>query len=182
MSGGMTSLMGPVMNFWRTREPREQWTLGVGLLALVLMLFYQLIWTPIDRWAEEQQHRRDNDVALAAYVAQAKLTLSQQKKAATAPNAGNTANPLANQSAMQLAYTTAKAQGIDGRIDRRQPAGDNGVRLQFTAVDFAALSRWIGAMNQAGMTLEEAEITPSSGSKAGPGLVDAKLKLQGAAS
>lgn len=176
MSAGISSMVTSLMGFWRDREPREQWALGLGTAALVVMLFYQLVWTPIDHWAAEQQHRLVGNQALAGYVAQAKAFLTRPK---AVTSASHSLAPAVDQSAMQLAYNSAKNLRIDGRIDRREPAGDNGVRLQFSAVDFSALGRWIATMNQAGFTLAEAEITPASGGKAGPGQVDAKLKLEG---
>jgi len=186
MSGTMDDIITRVQQFWLGREPRERLVLGLGGVAVAVLLAYQLVWSPVAGWNAEQQVRLQQDMKLAAYVAHAKVVLIRQRaQGAASPQSSNT-------SAMQTAYEAARTQGIDARIDRREPTSDDGVRLIWSDVPFSALAQWMASMNQAGLQVTEADLGPAqskgtakgtakgmtSGNGNVPGHVDAKIVLK----
>lgn len=139
MSNGIGAAMDGIITrlqqYWQGRDSRERWVLGLGGIAAGVMLAYQLVWSPVAGWNSEQQARLQQDMKLAAYVAHAKVVLIRQRaQGAASPQSSNA-------SAMQTAYETARAQGIDARIDRREPTSDDGVRLVWSKVPFSTLVR-----------------------------------------
>lgn len=180
MSGAMNDVITRLQQYWQGREPRERWVLGLGAVAVVVMLAYQLVWAPIAGWNAEQQARLQQDMKLAAYVANAKVVLNRQRaQGAAAPQTSSG-------SAMQAAYEAARKEGIDARIDRREPTSDDGVRLVWSDVPFSALAQWMASVNQAGLQVTEADLGPAQAAKgmaggaegAVPGHVDAKIVLK----
>ncbi len=186
MSGAMVDIITRAQQYWQGRESRERWALGLGTVAVAVMLAYQLVWAPIAGWNAEQQARLQQDMKLAAYVAHAKVVLNRQRAQ------GDGVPKSSNVSAMQTAYEAARKQGIDARIDRREPTSDDGVRLIWSDVPFSALAQWMASMNQAGLQVTEVDLGPAqgkgtakgmgkgitSGEGTVPGHVDAKIVLK----
>lgn len=178
MSRVMDDIIMRVQQYWQGREPRERRVLRVGAVAVTGMLAYQLVWSPVASWNAEQQARLQQDMKLATYVTHAKTVLNRQRAQ------GGAAPQTSNVSAMQTAYEAARAQGIDARIDRREPTSDDGVRLVWTDVPFSALAQWVASMNQAGLQVTEADIGPAQakgmmgGEGIVPGHVDARVVLK----
>ena len=72
----------------------------------------------------------------------------------------------------------ARTVGIEQQLVQRQPDGDDRVQLKFAAVPFDSLLRWLAQANEAGLSVQSANITPKNGdSSDAAGLVDAEITL-----
>jgi general secretion pathway protein M len=72
----------------------------------------------------------------------------------------------------------ARTVGIEQQLVQRQPDGDDRVQLKFAAVPFDLLLRWLAQANDAGLSVQSANITPKNGdSSDAAGLVDAEITL-----
>jgi general secretion pathway protein M len=169
----ITPFMQALSVFWRQRSPQEQRTLRLALIALIVLLAYQLIWSPVQQAAKIASERLATAQKLAVFTAQAKETLSHQR-----PSSGE--NQAQLPSLMVWVEQAARATGIEQQLSQRQPlggaaAGQERVQLKFSAVPFESLLRWLAQANAAGIRVSQLDITPPQGAKTG--LVDANIQL-----
>lgn len=142
-------------HFWQQRSPQEQRTLSLAAAALLLMLGYQFLWSPIQQAAHSAQARLQETQALAAFTAQARQTLTGARPASV------TANP-AQISGAPLVWLgqQAKTAGIADTLKDQQITAD-GIQLRFDGVNFDAFIRWLGTVNAAGFRVVRSNIHPS---------------------
>jgi len=79
-------LTAPLMHFYQSRAPREQRVLFFGVIGLVLMLLYALVYEPINDRLEQEQQRVERLseearlVAQAAVLAEQRLSFAEQQQ------------------------------------------------------------------------------------------------------
>lgn len=153
-------------HFWQQRSPQEQRTLSLAAAALLLMLGYQFLWSPIQQAARNAETRLQEAQALAAFTAQARHTLT-----GTRPSAA-TANPAQIRGApLVWLGQQAKTAGIADHLKDQQITPD-GIQLSFDGVNFDAFIRWLGSVHAAGFRVLRSDIHPS-----GAGLAHLRLTL-----
>lgn len=159
--------------WWNSREPRERYVLGIGALAVALMLGWALVWYPLT-------HAR---TTLAARVAQQREDLAwmrQHLAAAQQLHAQGARSSADRQgkSLLALADVSARAGGLNGALKRVEPTGGNSVRVSFEVADFDTLMNWLdGLARDYGVV-----ITDFSADKVeGLGLVNARVTLEDSA-
>ena len=155
--------------FWQQRNASERRTLTLAASALVVLLGYQFLWSPVQQAAKEADERLARAEQLAAFTAQAKTVLMQ-----ATPKSGPT-DPV---SPMLWVEEAARAVGIEQQLVQRQPEGDDRVQIKFAAVPFDALLRWLARANGAGLRVQVAGITPAGDDPTQTtGRVDAEITL-----
>lgn len=156
-------------SFWQQRNQSERRTLTLAAIALVALMGYQFLWSPIQQANQKAHDRLAQAEQLAAFTAQAKKMLMQAGQKSAQPNAV---------SPMLWVEQAARRVGIEQQLVQRQPDGDDRVQLKFAAVPFNSLLRWLAQASEAGLDVQSANITPKSGdSSAATGLVDADITL-----
>lgn len=171
MNGFLAALHARMDGFWLQRSAQERRTLTLAAGALVVMMGYQLVWTPVQQAVRREQVRLTDAQALARFSAQARTVLSRTKPAAVSQ--GTTAL-----SPMIWVEQAARTMAIQDELVQRQPDGDDRVQLKFAAVPFDTLVRWLAQARAAGLQVLRADITPQSADTAHPaGRVDASLLL-----
>ena len=156
-------------SFWQQRNASERRTLTLAAIALVTLLGYQFVWSPVQRADTKAHDRLVQAEQLAAFTAQAKATLMQ---AGPKPAQPRLVSP------MLWVEQAARTVGIEQQLVQRQPDGDDRVQLKFAAVPFDSLLRWLAQASKAGLDVQSANITPKSGNSSdAAGLVDAQITL-----
>lgn len=156
-------------SFWRQRTASERRTLTVAAVALIALLGYQFIWSPVQHAATQAHERLVQAEQLAAFTAQAKTTLMQ---------AGQKSVQASPVSPMLWVEQVARSVGIEQQLVQRQPDGADRVQLTFAAVPFDSLLRWLAQASEAGLVVQSASITPKNGdSNDTAGRVDAQITL-----
>jgi general secretion pathway protein M len=155
--------------FWQQRNASERRTLTLAATALVALLGYQFIWSPVQRADANAHNRLVQAEQLAAFTAQAKTTLMKARPKSAQPHFV---------SPMLWVEQAARSVGIEQQLIQRQPDGEDRVQLKFAAVPFDLLLRWMAQASDAGLDVQSASITPKSGDSTGvAGLVDAQITL-----
>lgn len=171
MNGSMTALRARIDDFWQQRSAQERRTLLLAAVAVVLMLGYQFVWTPIQQAAQRESARLAAAQDLAQFSARARGVLSRATPVA-APQSSTNLPP------MLWVEQAARKMGIQDALIQRQPDGDDRVQLKFAAVPFETLVQWLMQAHAAGLSVLRADITPQNGDAAHPaGRVDASLVL-----
>lgn len=155
--------------FWQQRNASERRTLMLAAIALVALLGYQFVWTPVQQANQKARERLAQAEQLAAFTAQAKKTLMQAGSKSVQPSAV---------SPMLWVEQAARSVGIEQQLIQRQPKGDGRVQLKFASVPFNSLLRWLAQASEAGLTVQSASLTPKNGDPSSAnGLVDAEITL-----
>lgn len=152
-------------------DEREQVIVAVGAVAAALILFWALVWMPLDRGQRN----------LAANVAAWEQSLADLRVlAATMPADGAAAagTPAVDtsQSVVVVVDQTLREQNLNSAVKRRQPT-PNGIRVEFENVAFDQLVVWLGELSAIhGMSVQNGSL--SLANRAGPGRINASLTLE----
>ncbi|MGC9456361.1 MAG: type II secretion system protein GspM [Halothiobacillaceae bacterium] len=162
--------MSAWLEFWRGRQPRERIAITLALLALLVLAFDSLVHVPLREARESAEARLESNRELVAWMRQAVTEIQRQG----GPPDQSTSS--AQGSPMLAAERLAAEAGIVEAMQRRQPAGNSGVRVEFEAVTFEDLLGWIDRMQQQeALEVTRARIAPVEGV---PGQVEAMLVLE----
>ncbi|MCF6217815.1 MAG: type II secretion system protein M [Gammaproteobacteria bacterium] len=148
---------------------RERSTLLLGGGALLLMLLYSLLWSPLSAESERLQRDIESQHATLAWMQQA----AQQVKTSSMVN--NTRRGAEGESLLTLVDRSAKKAVLGGNIKRVQPDKDGSVRIWLEKVEFNSMMRWLATLSREyGVVLGNSNIEKQSTA----GLVDARLTLK----
>lgn len=129
------------MKAWlAARAPRERQVLTIAALLAGLLLGWAWIWDPLQvALAQERQRVKASE---AAWLRMQRVADEVRRLRAAAPAA---AAPVAG-SLLVRVDASLNASGIGGSMLRVDPLESGRVRVQFQAVDFDALVRWLEAL------------------------------------
>ena len=140
-----------LIQFWRSRAPRERVVLGGGTALLVVALGYAYGWLPMQREAAQLR------VALPQLRAQAQQ-LQQDAQEATRLRS----RPAAAQAGGNLATLIdqrATAAGLRDRVEAITPQDAGRVRVVLPEVAFDAWLGWLGELQAShGVRVESARV------------------------
>ncbi len=131
---------GTLMEWWRTRAPRERWMLTVMVLAIVAFLVWFAVLRPLARWQQDAAADRLAATATLAEVRAARDGLAAFQSALPDPPA---AVPLE-----ELLPRTATAAGV---ALSRQQRHEGLLTVGIDAVDAPALLAWLDALARQGI-------------------------------
>ncbi len=163
------------MNFawiepWRARwnalgaRERRVLTALAGFLAVVL--FYLLVWSPVQSGLARARARL---ASVQAQLAQIQEQAALVAKVRSAPSVVPPANPVA------AAEQAADKHGLRGQLKRVDAEGAGRVRVQLEGASFSALTAWLAELQQqVGLRAESATFERH----AAPGTVNARLLLR----
>ncbi|HYW75200.1 MAG TPA: type II secretion system protein M [Gammaproteobacteria bacterium] len=163
----MTLTIPPALRSWFDGlAPRERRLLIVGGIAIVLMVVYFAVVTPV----RSAHSRLMNDVQQKQ-----QLLALINRSAGRIQSAGASGGHLKPGESVFAATSAAiQSSPISGAVQRLEQTRNGGVRLSLSGVDFDALVQWLGTLSrQDGIVAIRATIQQSSN----PGTVDAKLTL-----
>jgi len=155
----------PWMSRWKALGANERRALTALAVFLVPVLFYLLVWTPVENGLARSQAR------LTAVQAQLAQVREQAALVASLRAAPRSEAPADAASAVQEA---AARNGLRGQLKRVDADSANSVRVQIEAAPFPALMSLLVELQQAGLRAEKATIERN----AKPGTVNGTLLLQ----
>ena len=155
---------------WQALAPREQRTIAVGAVVVVLMLGWALVWHPLALKRAELAEAVDGQRRDLAYVRVATAEVGKLRAAGT-----HSRGDRQGRSLLALADATARNAGLgDARLE---PVGSTSVRVTFELARFDVLIGWVESLTRD----YGVEATDFSADRAdGVGLVNARVTLQDA--
>lgn len=153
--------------WWRSRPRREQAMLMVGAMAVLGVLLWAFVWSPI-----EQRRLGLIDAVNAAVAERAELDARAAAVAATARSgAGAAAATVDQRSLPALIDADLRRAGLATSIREVAPDGER-LRVRLEAVDYRALMAWLDALlARDGLDVARFELR----AREAPGQVDAEL-------
>jgi type II secretory pathway component PulM len=150
---------------WNALGPRERAAVSALAVFLGAVLFYLLIWVPVEGGLARSQARL---VSVQGQLAQVREQAALVASLRAAPRVEGPADAA---SAVQEA---AARNGLREQVKRVDADGARSVRVQIEAAPFPALMSLLVELQQAGLRAENASLERN----ARPGTVDARLLLQ----
>jgi general secretion pathway protein M len=159
------ALIEPWRVRWNALGTRERRAFSILSGFLGVVLFYVLVWNPVESGLAASRARQPTvQSQLAQVQAQAALVEKLQR----GPRIAQTADALA------AAEQAATRHGLRERLKRIDPEGTRAVRIQIEAAPFAAVMAWLVELQQQGVRVETASVERHSS----PGVVNARLVLR----
>ncbi len=162
--------MDKLKTWYLQLQVREQRIVLAGAVALVLLLFYALIWSPLVARQQALRETVKEQRATAQWMQQAARQVEQLR--AGRPAAGKIP---AGQSLLALVDQSAKNSRLGPAMKRVEPEGQSGVRVWFEQANFDDLMQWLERLERdyglhiATMVVEHQET---------PGQVNARVGLE----
>ncbi len=148
--------MSGLQGYWRNLSIRDQRVLSFGALIVLIILFYALIWAPVQSNLKRLRTQVISQSADLAWMQQQtaeirKLNQNQPVKT------GSNALPL-----LTVVDQTAKSQKIRDRIKQIQPGKESGTaKVWFDKVVFEDWLRWLDQISAKGIDVTRVSITKS---------------------
>lgn len=155
--------------WWQSLSERDRRVLGVGVGVTALLLFYALVWMPLQESRSAWRQRAEAADQAWLWMQHASERLS-----------GRAPPPVAGDGRSLLAQVDASAReaGLGGVLLRVEPISSEQVRVTFQSVAFDGLMDWLQRLQSTqGVRVEELSVQRA----AGVGLVDARVGLGRAA-
>jgi general secretion pathway protein M len=150
---------------------RERLIVAVGGVVTLLILFWALVWLPLDRGQEELRTSVGDWRQSLAELRVLAASMSLDEGDAAAAPTGDT-----GQSAVVVVDQTLRERNLNSAVKRRQPT-PNGIRVEFEDVAFDQLVVWLGDLSAThGLSVQAGSL--SQGSRAEKGRINASLTLE----
>lgn len=150
-------------------EKRERWVLGGGGVILILFIIYIGVVSPYISHRHALAAQAQDQLSLLAWMRPAASRIQSLR--------GNQPAALPGGSLLSAVNSTVASAGLGSALQQAQLSDDGSVRVQFSSVNFDSLVHWLAGLQRTyAVTASDVTVTRA----AGPGQVDASLKLQGA--
>ncbi len=123
--------------WWQARAPRERVILVLAALAMTAMLYFLLIWEPLQQGNSRLQADRQEAHELNAWLRGIEPELAKLRSVQ-----GNQ-RQAGKGSVLAVADSRAKSGGLGSALKRMQPDGDNSVRAWLENAPFNTLLAWL---------------------------------------
>ena len=158
-------------DWFESLDGRERIFVSGGGVVVVIVLFYALIWLPLDKGQKE----------LAAEITTWERSLAELRPLKALQATGGTAQssnaPGQQQTPVVIVDRSLRARGLDRSLKRSQPTTSNGIRVEFENVAFDDLVLWLGDLgNQYSMQVSAGSFSAANQSE--PGRINATLTLE----
>ncbi len=148
-------------------QERERVFVVAAAVLLVLAIFYLAIWMPL---AKSQR-------SMATSVDIWSEQLAQLRPIVGKLQTQSGPRTISNESLVVIVDRTVRDHGLANALQRSQPTGNNGVRVQFENAAFDDLVLWLGALNiNDGLRVQTANFSATSSDK--KGRVNSTLTLE----
>lgn len=162
----MKALLARVRERWSGLSPQErQWAFGGGVL-FVLLIFYMLLWLPL---------QKDLD-RLRAKVPESQAQLQRMRTQATMiqPLRGQRSTPPSPGTLVSVVDQSANQRGLRAVLTRLEADGTNGVQIQAEAAPFNGLIAWLADLQEShALTIDSATFDAHTAA----GTVNARIRL-----
>ncbi len=157
-------------DWWNTLQSKEQNYVLIAGIALILFLFYSVIWSPLIDARDNKRMRVENNQELLTWMKSKSTEIKQLKL--TNPNLLKSDN---KRSLLAIVDSLANRLGLRAAIRQIQPDGPHAATVYMDEINFDALAAMLGQLDKnSNVKVREANITKLEK----PGVVKAKLILK----
>lgn len=151
-------------------QQRERVVVIAGAVLVLLALLYVLAWAPL---AAGRQALAEDVSRWEQSLADLRPLRGLQSSGATDAQSSNSAA----QTPVVIVDQTLRVRGLDRALQRSQPTGSSGIRVEFENVAFDDLVLWLGDLSSDyGMQVTSGSVSQSP--QSAPGRVNATFTLE----
>lgn len=144
--------MNPILQKFRQLSEREQRLVVVVTTFMAMLLFYLLVWSPLNQSVQRNQAAIENQKELLSWVQQNANRIIQLKQSGgTATRFSGSLTQAVNQSANRH----------DIMITRMQPQNDE-LQVWVDEADFNDVLNWLEAIEEQGIVIKDADFSETS--------------------
>lgn len=148
--------MSGLKKYWLNLSSRDQKFLSIGLLLVLIILFYSLIWAPVQSNLKRLRTQVVSQSADLAWMQQQATEIRKHNKNLSL-SSGKSALPL-----LTVVDQTAKILKIRDRIKQIQPGKENGTaKVWFDKVVFEDWLKWLDIISARGIDATRVSVTKS---------------------
>lgn len=152
-------------------QPRERVMVSLAAVILVFATLYLAVWQPVTNGTKRLTASIETQQRVLALLQQAKGRVSQPGAA------GQNTNIDPTQSLVVLVDTTLRSHSLYQSLQRSQPAGVNGIRVEFQNVAFDQLVGWLAELsNNYDLQVQSGSFSTTNSSA--PGRVNSTIMLE----
>ncbi|MCW9014200.1 MAG: type II secretion system protein M [Gammaproteobacteria bacterium] len=130
----------PLKNWLNSLATRERYIVITGAIALLISLFYLIVWEPVFNHLETQQQHYQSQRQLLNWMQDA-----AEEARLLQSSGAQTASRFNNQSVSSLAERSALSMGVKRNISK-QESNKKGVNIQLQQADFDRVILWLNDM------------------------------------
>lgn len=157
-------------DWWNNLALREKQTMSLGAFALILLLFYLIIWSPLNYKLDNLRNKIKHDQQLLTWMKDANNRMQAAEKQQTQKNSLPSGTSL-----LSLVQHKLNQTPLVSSLGQLRQAENDSVQLSFTNVDFDKMIEWLTQLwQQQGVTISQINITASNTA----GLVNADMILK----
>ena len=164
----LSNITMPARDWFMAREPRERWLIIIGLVAVVIGGWYNLVQQPMNAEIAKLEVRNQADKETLQWMRGAAVQIRAQGGSPRANSAGG--------SLLTLADSSLRRIGLGSALQRIQPEDENNVKIWLDNASFNVLISWCNQVESQGLRVSVAGITPADSSEKN-GLVKARITL-----
>ena len=157
-------------NWFQSLDEREQLFVVLAAVVFAIAVFYLAVWMPLDRGQK----------SLSSSVSSWRNALADLRiLQSDLQDPGSTQTQIAglDQSLVVVVDETLRSRGLYTALQRSQPTGNNGIRIEFQNAAFDDLVLWLGDLSaRYKLQVLSASFTPASRDK--DGRVNATIQLE----
>lgn len=168
-SNSLEPALAPAQQWFMAREQRERWLIVCGAIALVIGGWYTTIQQPLQQKRQQLEQRNSADAATLSWMRDAAVQIRAQGGPSTVSSQSG--------SLLSIADSSLRKQGLGEALQRIQPEDDNSVKIWLDGAQFNTLLTWLSKVENQGLRVSVAGITPAPGQTARNGLVNARITL-----
>lgn len=164
----LAPLLNPLREWFLAREPRERWLIIIGAVVVVIGGWYNLVQQPLQQDIARYQQRNQNDQQTLDWMRGAAKQIQAQ---------GGPSNSSLKGSLLSVADSSLRRLGLGSALQRIQPDDQSNVKIWLENANFETLLRWFAQMENQGLQITVAGITPGQGQSNNSGRVKARITL-----
>lgn len=169
MNKAIDDLTAPARQWLDTLEQRERQIVIIGVISLLVMLFYLIIWEPITSQLEQQQLQHESNRQLHSWMKNA----STEIRSLNSSGSSNKAR-FRNQSIASLTDRSAITSGVKPFIEKIDQS-KKGVKVRLKAANFDRIVIWLSDLEtKYGIVARKVKIETTNKK----GAVDAQITLE----
>lgn len=162
--------MTPLQHYWLQLSSRDKTTLLLGLVIVLPLLVYALLWEPFTQRLAHLEQRVSQQRSDVLWMQHAEREAHALKTSSPA------SQPATHGSLLTLSDASSKRHQLNESVKRVQPDGAHSVRIYLEEADFSDLLRWLDELTLQHQILLTA--LSIEGNKDTPGRVNARVVLE----
>lgn len=155
--------------WWLNLSLREKQTVSIGAIALLILLIYAFIWSPLDGNVSAMRKQIQRNEELLAWMQ------ATDKQIQALENHTQKSTSHSSGSLLSMVQNQINESPLATQLSQLRQSESDSVQLSFKQVDFDKLITWLTeSLHSGGIVVSQITVTPSES----PGIVSAELILK----